>query len=297
MNLDDYAQRQADVKEQYLLLSERYTDRPFASRHTDITTERELAALEHEMLDRPPLYQAEDGEWKVRAKGLVANDVMIAQRQLPEVQAMDFAEGGPGAIPEREWGDVIGDPNRTPPGDYFDFEVDQNGYGSCAGEGAAGAATCRRIADGQESVLLNGYFNYHHSSGGVDRGSGLGENVSVMQKHGCCSVYVRPRSKGWRAKPTDAEYEDAAKHKIMPDGIVRVRDKAEMATLCLMGFPVYFGYPGHAIFAVDVLSTSRFTYQNSWGRDWGNRGRGSLAFSSVQWGYGAYAFVSIGDKT
>jgi hypothetical protein len=265
-------------------------------RHTVAAVEEAITSLECEMLDLPPLYQNEAGKWNVRSKGLLPADVLIESGKLPKVEAMSFAEAGLKVIPEREWSDVIEDPNRTPPGDYFDFEVDQNGNGSCGGEGAAGSGTTRSIADGQERILLNGYFNYHFSSGGVDRGSSLSENIAVMQEHGCCSVSVRPRSKGWRAKPTDAEYEDAAKHKLMPDGVVRVTNKLEMGTMGLKGFPVYFGYPGHAIFQYDVLSTSRLGYQNSWGRDWADRGRGSLAFDRVEWGYGAYAFISMGDK-
>jgi hypothetical protein len=259
--------------------------------------EDELSELEHEMLDHPPLYKDQfRQDVLVRSKGLLPRSILIDSGELPQVEAMSFAEAGMKIIPDREWSDIIEDPNRTPPGDYFDFEVDQDGNGSCAGEGAAGCGTQRRIADGQESVLLNGYFNYHHSSGGVDRGSSLSENISVMQKYGCCSVNVRPRSRGWRAKPTQAEYDDAAKYKLMPDGIVRLRNRAEFGTFVLKVGPVYFGYPGHAIWAYDVISTSRFGYQNSWGKDWGNRGRGTLKFSSVEWGYGAYGFVSMGDR-
>lgn len=288
--------RQQFAQERYLHILKRYTDKPFAKRHEAKTCEAELEAVECELLDYPPLHQAEDKQWKVRSKGLDPRNILIHAGELPLPEAMSFAEAGFKAIPEREWSDIIEDPNRTAPAKYFDFEVDQNGNGSCAGEGIASGATCRRIQDGQESILLNGYFNYHFSSGGVDRGSSLQENISVMQKYGCCSVEVRPRSRGWRAKPTDAEMQDAEKYKLMPDGVVRVRNKSEMGTLCLMGFPVYFGYPGHAILQVDVLSTTKLDYQNSWGRDWGDRGRGSLPFSRVEWGYGVYGIISIGDK-
>jgi hypothetical protein len=289
-------ERQAFTKQRYLRSIGTYESHPFAARHISGSAEGELTALEHEMLDMPPLYRSPAGVVMPRSKGLLAYDVLIQSGELPPVRAMSVSEAGLKVIPEREWSDIIDDPNRTPPRDYFDHEVDQNGYGSCAGEGAANGGSTRIAQDGQEKVCLNGYFNYHHSSGGVDRGSSLSENISVMQKHGCCTVDVRPRSHGWRAKPTDAEYEDAAKHKLMPDGIVRARNKAEMATLVLKGFSVYFGYPGHAILCVDIVSTSRLLYQNSWGKDWGNNGRGTLAFSSIQWGYGAFAFVSMGDK-
>lgn len=293
MSPDDTFQQ--NLQAEYEGLLAQYTAAPFSSRHKHDDLEKALDWVECRMLDNPPWCKGDDGAMGPRATGLVEENRLIDSGEVNAPVTMSLAEAGITKVSKRDWPDIIDDPNRTPPADYCPFTHDQNGYGSCAGEGSAGSGACRRYQDGQAFVELNGFWNYLFSSGGVDRGSSLKDNIAVMMKYGCCSTKVRPRSRGFRAAATEAEYEDAAKHKLMPDGIIRAYDDEEIGTLVLSGFPVFLGYPGHAVFVIDVLSTTRLKFKNSWG-DWGVDGNGTMTFSRVEQRYGMYAFVSMGDK-
>lgn len=167
---------------------------------------------------------------------------------------------------------------------------------SCGAESAVGGLMCRRNQDGHEHVTLNPYGVYAYTSGGVDRGSTLHDNLAVLQAIGCPSEKVWPRSKGWRAKPNTDALADAAKYRVAKDGVIRIKNRRELQTMVLAGYPIYFGYTGHAIFGVDLLDLTRFVYQNSWGASWGNGGRGTLTYDRIYWGYGVYAIIALRGK-
>ena len=120
--------------------------------------------------------------------------------------------------------------------------------------------------------------------------------MSFLQKYGCCSMAVRSRSRGWRPKPTDEEYQDARQYRILPDGLVWARNWPEARTLIALGFPLPFGYRGHWICGVDLVSAKRLEYDNSWGKGWGNNGRGTISESSIYWSYGVVGVLSVTDR-
>jgi len=163
--------------------------------------------------------------------------------------------------------------------------TDQNGFGSCAGaSGVKGLEACEQ-AQGNPDIALNHLFVYHHTSGGVDGGSSIDDTLRFIQTDGCASEAVWPQSKGFRAKPSQAAYDDAAKHK----GIEAfdVVTSAGFKTCLLKHGPVAYGRQGHAILAVQCLPKGKIKYANSWG-DWGDKGYGIDNISAVNWGYGAW---------
>jgi len=296
MTEPEYQREQTVMQQRYLDALAAYTRPRFGARHEVDDDHPQLAMLEEAMLNHPPLCEADDGMLLPRGKGLVEGSPLIDEGRLPRLEAMSFAEAGMKVIPVNEWSDIIEDPNRTPPTAYCPFTLDQGSVGSCGAEGSVGALMERRVADGQEHVLLNPYDPYHTTSGGRDGGSSPQDNMAYLQKYGCASQAVWPRSKGWRQKPSDEARQDALQYRLMPDGIVWVNNWEELGTCVLKGFAVPWGYAGHWIFAVDLVSTTRLEYLNSWGRGFGNNGRGTAHKNSVYWSYGVCAVICASDR-
>jgi C1A family cysteine protease len=79
--------------------------------------------------------------------------------------------------------------------------------------------------------------------------------------------------------------------------VVRIRNKEEFGSALIYGLPVYFGYSGHAIYAVDPIDRSRFRYANSWDESWGDGGFGTISYNSIVWSYTAYAILTVTTPT
>lgn len=283
---DNYGQWQNRLQAHHAELLGRYLDKPFSVRHADLELESELDEIERLMLTNPP---------RGIRRGLTIRSRLIETRRLPKPTALTLEDAGIDVLAPRDWPDLIEHPERTPPDKYVAGIFNQGSNGSCASESACGSVMCRRQQDGQHPVKLSPLFVYGRVNGGRDAGSSLDENISFMQKYGSPSMSVWPRSHGWREKPSDEAYRDALQYRLLDDGVLRVRNWAEFATLVLLGIPVYFGYSGHAIFSGNIVSATRLEYVNSWG-NWGNNGRGTLSSSSIYWGYGAYGILSVTDK-
>jgi len=250
--------------------------------------EVELQKYEHDLLANPPLseevnkYGQKTGLLKPKQRGLIMgpNKLSIPKaRPLSEYKLISISE----------WDKYIEDQERV---DLRKFVpkgmiLDQDGVKSCASESIAGSIMAVRVFNGMKPVKLNPLFAYHTVSGGRDGGSTLSDNVSFAEQYGIASQDVWPRSNGWRAKPSEEAYEDAKNYRLLE--FYKVSSWEEFGTALLLGWPVYFGYSGHAIWGTKVISTSRLEYCNSWGEEFGDDGFGTLAKNSIMWGYGAYA--------
>jgi len=189
-------------------------------------------------------------------------------------------------IPMREWSDIIDSPDYTGLWPAVPIVLDQDGVGSCASESATGTVLTCRSFHGQEFTELNPYYVYHTVSGGRDSGSGIDANLRFVRDHGIAPTSVWPRSKGFRATPS-AEANEAAKgFRILE--FYDITNAEEFGSALLQGFAVSYGRRGHSIYGIDVISTTKFRMQNSWGA-WGDKGTAIESFSGVQWGYGAWA--------
>lgn len=163
---------------------------------------------------------------------------------------------------------------------------DQNGNGSCASEAMNQGTAIVQHAAGAPYVEFNPLFVYGRVNGGRDAGSSISANLRFGQRYGCCPESVWPRAYGWRRTPSDEAYAAAANHRI--GEIFEVGNWEEFGSALLKGCPVVWGYRGHSITAVKLLSTTRFVYVNSWGQ-WGDGGFASVSKDSIYWPYGAYA--------
>ena len=247
----------------------------------------ELDAIECQMLDNPP---------QGCRKGLVLPGEMEKPKGVPMLASLTLEDMDIKVLSESDAMDIIASRDRTPPDHYVRTIANQGTKGSCAGDASAGATACRHNQDGEDVPQLNGYFSYHWTSGGSDRGSTLHDNLAICQLHGQASEAVWSRSRGFLATPSEAAMEDALNYRIAKDGVVKINNRMEFITVVLSSVgPVQFGYTGHSIFCSNIVDLTRLTYVNSWG-DWGNNGRGTLSFDRVYWSYGCYAVIAARGK-
>ena len=161
----------------------------------------------------------------------------------PQGEAREFRR-----IPQADWQDLIASGEAPDPRPYLNWILDQDGVGSCAAEGLGGADDLRRrmfhgAPSGQpQATAPNPWFAYHTTSGGYDGGSSLEDNLAFYQRWGCARQAVWPRSKGWRAKPSEEAYADAAHYKLIEVAAFPVTDVELFGTFLLLGVPVYTGF-------------------------------------------------------
>lgn len=251
--------------------------------------------------------------------------------QIPGVPIFGEALGDK-VIPENEWLDAINAEHAVKLSESVWTVLNQGSVGSCASEGITGGCILVRALSGRKNVLCNPYGIYGRVNGGSDSGSSLQDNIAFVRKYGCFPESVWPRSKGWRAQPTEAAYEAASHYKLDESYDINNSSAsqfyAEFFSALMLGFPVYFGYPGHAILACDVVEESKappeaiecaniidawirstgykykepcptglvdtlyIKYLNSWG-NWGDNGFGYLRANRIERYYGAYALRTM----
>jgi hypothetical protein len=206
-------------------------------------------------------------------------------------------------IPRPEWQEHIaaGSNNSSLVWTIFN----QGSVGSCASESADQSVMLVREDMGLPRVKFNPYATYGRVNGGSDSGSTLSANLSFKRSRGCFPEAIWPRSKGWRATPSEQAYEAALLYRL--DEFYEVTNWEEFGSALLQGWIVYWGYSGHAIVGVDVINEEQFLYLNSWGQ-WGqgseysdfNYGFGVVSRSRIMWSYGVYAFrqayIYLGDE-
>lgn len=255
--------------------------------------------------------------------------------QIPDVPVFGDALRD-SVIPENEWLDAIRGEHSVHLSELVWTTLDQDGVGSCASEAMNGGCMLVRSSSGRDDVLFNPWGMYGRVNGGSDQGSTLSDNIAFAKRYGCFPEDAWPRSKGWRAKPSDAAYEAASHYKL--DEAYDINNTsasqfyAEFFSALMLGFPVYFGYPGHAILACDVVEeasappearqsadyndewirnydvmyiprcpkglvdTLYIKYLNSWG-NWGDGGFGYLRASRIERSYGAWALRTMIDAS
>ena len=168
---------------------------------------------------------------------------------------------------------------------------DQDGIGSCAAEGVNGCVENMISVQGQTPPLFNPYGMYHFTSGGRDQGSTLEDNLEFARDRGCIRAELWPRSKGFRARPSDEALEDAKRFRI--DEYYEVENWEELGSALFQKFAGYAAYTGHAWEAVRPVNKTQLKWHNSWGEEWGDGGYGIINANRVQFSYGIFVVRSV----
>jgi len=191
----------------------------------------------------------------------------------------------------------------------------QGELGSCT----ANALGCAIQYDEMKQNLLNNespsrlfiYYNERDMEGNIDNdtGASLRDGVKSINKIGYCNETQWPYDiEKFREKPSQECYDFARKHKALTYKKVQ-QDETHIKSVLNMGFPIVFGISvyesfesesvaktgivplpekdermlgGHAIVLVGYDEEKRlFTFRNSWGEQWGDKGYGYLPFEYV----------------
>jgi C1A family cysteine protease len=191
----------------------------------------------------------------------------------------------------------------------------QGELGSCT----ANALACAIQYDELKQNLLNNqtpsrlfiYYNERDMEGNIDNdtGASLRDGVKSINNVGYCDETQWPYDiEKFKYKPTQDCYDYARKHKALTYKRVQ-QDETHIKSVLNMGFPVVFGISvyesfeservaktgivplpenseimlgGHAIVLVGYDEEKRlFTFRNSWGEDWGDKGYGYLPYEYV----------------
>lgn len=187
-------------------------------------------------------------------------------------------------IPQGDWPEFIDGIDLRP---HVNHIKDQKSVGSCATESTTLADEIVRDLCGWPFERLNPWFVYYHTSGGRDRGSSIDENLRFVRERGVAPASVWPRSKGWRAEPSEEAYEAARDYRILE--FYDIENIRELGSALLLGFPVVFGWQGHSCVFTSLIDSDTGEYANSWSPQWGDKGFGRLKLSLVNWNYGAFA--------
>lgn len=170
--------------------------------------------------------------------------------------------------------------------------LDQDGVGSCAWETVAQTIMTSRALSGQPFELLAPWYGYQYTNS-RDNGSSIDGNLKVVMDRGLAPMRLHPRSRGWRAAPTDEAQREALRYR--PLEIFDITNDREFKSALLQRFIVAYGRSGHAITAVELEDFDTICYANSWG-NWGDNGFGHERLSrSVNYGYGCWAIRSTVD--
>ena len=193
-------------------------------------------------------------------------------------------------IPRKHWPEIAANKWHQKRRRQFRWTFDQNGITSCAAEsGYAGKGACDMRQD-LPMVFTNPLFAFHTTSGGVDRGSVIGDNVEHMQTEGCCPEEVWPRYKGFREEPSTEAKRIAKFFKLGPVFFGETVD--EFVSALAEGYNAAGGYNGHAVMFLRYLGRMLAEFKNSWAASWGDNGFGSLPINDLHIPYGLYFFKS-----
>lgn len=195
-------------------------------------------------------------------------------------------------IPLEKWAAMIGETSNKR---FVKNIFYQNPEGSCAAESTTGAMMAKRIAGGQQHVVMNPWTQFWFTGQpNHKRGSSIDDNLSHSFDVGCIPEALQPRSKGL-IKPDPALIREVAPL-FRIDEVFDIETILGVGTALLKDFLVVFGWKGHSCFLCELLSPIAALYVNSWGADWGDAGFGMIDLADINFSYGAFAVRSVVDS-
>lgn len=214
---------------------------------------------------------------------------------------------------------LIIDPNRTPARILFEFKIwiqNQFDKGSCNGWAGATTYSKARFKRGLTDLLqFSGSFLYSLINGGRDQGSALEDGLREIQKTGCCPRDMNAWDKIFKNQISAEARAAAAKHKGLD--AYAVQTKQGFRSALALGFPVIVavhaggrfqrldasgiagvdnGSGNHAIHCDDIkIINGHEVYDacNSWGLNYGDKGRAYLTWESFEQTFGHHTFYAI----
>lgn len=250
----------------------------------------------------PTLPHYDTGDGDVRKLGLL----------LPKEPPKAFANFGDKVelFDESTLKKIFSDSGRTKARDRFGDEwiKDQDGRGACQGYMTANMQERARVRAGQDRVELSGDFSYAMVNGGRDGGSHLHEGMASIQKHGTASqAIMEQKGLKWEYRKSQipqAVFDDALRFRAVVGECYYLNSEQEILTAIAKDYDVGVAVhvaggfsqmdgegiskggngPGnHAVCVDDAVYSTRsgewlLDDPNSWGLNWGNRGRIYLTF-------------------
>lgn len=197
-------------------------------------------------------------------------------------------------FPKADWQPVT----RRGRGGVFDVIFDQNGHGSCVGNGWAGAAMRVRAIAGMKPVILSPGWFYSLINGNSDNGAVISDGIKAGQDVGFCSFGTVGQDPIYQSRMPATAKAEAARYKL--GAIYQPEDWESVISAILTGrfLPVYgyqvgnnfesfdkFGVPHHTngpgnhcnhADGIAQLPDGRWVLDdiNSWNGNWGPFGNG-----------------------
>ncbi len=250
----------------------------------------------------------DDGTGQARLMGLLPPTGPMA---LP-----NFKVFAPSPIPMSEWKEIDLYAAFDPP------ICDQHQTGSCVGHGGCTTFTLTWLAQGDDLLRFSPCYLYGNINGGRDQGADIAQTIDSLQTKGICLESTVPEGMIYsRNFPSNADAE-ASKYKLIE--AYQLTDPADLATALQMGFAVADSVmvgrnfsnldkdfqagvdrgPGNHCVSKGGMTLInglwRYKNQNSWGPEYGNKGRFLTTDDHIQaqsyWVGVAYRAVSSGPK-
>lgn len=228
-----------------------------------------------------------------------------------------FASAAP-VVPRSQWQTI----NRRQQFPAPDWILDQDGIGSCVGNGSANGLRKARLLGGQSDVKLSPGALYAQINGGQDNGAVISDALTALQQKGTCSYGTVGETPFYINQLPSAWSDEAARFRIGQAYHCETFD--EIASALQLGFIVVYGImvgssfenfdssgvagwtrgPGNHCMHADglaLLADGRWALDNvnSWGPSWGPWGIGRCYLSEEHFGHGdqpdAFAIVAAVD--
>ncbi len=140
-------------------------------------------------------------------------------------------------FPEAEWYEV----NRHNLFGDQSWIYDQNGHGSCVGNGWVGALRRVRVLAGMNDVNLSPAFLYAQINGGQDQGAVISDGIAALTKNGVCAFSTMGQDPIFWRSISAAAKEEASRFKLVDAYRCETWEETVSAILTGRFLPVY-GY-------------------------------------------------------
>ena len=214
-------------------------------------------------------------------------------------------------VPRDQW-KPISKRDVFPPGDKWTF--DQDGKGSCVGQGSTMGLMRTRTLSGKSYYKLSPTCTYAQINGGSDNGAVIGDSLAALKRNGTIlferfpqdRIYLSQLPSNWKDEAKRFKIEDA----YVTPSFDEIASAIQLGYVCVIGVNVgnnfdpnsqgiagvSYGQGNHCVLADGMRQINGKWYldvQNSWGTSWGDNGRYLQGEAHFQNGLDASDFYAI----